>query len=156
MTDISYWLMKSEPNVYGINHLRDEGETLWDGIRNYQARNFMRSMVKGDEAFFYHSNCKTPGIVGLMRVINTCLVDPTQFDPHSKYFDPKSSKEKPKWDCAQMLYLGTSQTSLSLEALRKLYTPEELTLLRKGNRLSITPIKTEIAKDLLQRLGELQ
>ena len=73
--------MKSEPDVYGIDHLRREGNTLWDGIRNYQARNFMRSMSVGDQAFFYHSNCKPPGIVGLMEVTETGLVDPTQFDP---------------------------------------------------------------------------
>ena len=80
MTDISYWLMKSEPDVYGIEHLRKEKSTLWDGIRNYQARNFMRTMNVGDQAFFYHSNCKPPGIIGLMEVTETGLVDPTQFD----------------------------------------------------------------------------
>ena len=80
-----YWLMKSEPNVYGIEHLRDEKVTLWDGIRNYQARNFMRKMKVGDQAFFYHSNCKEPAIVGLARVASEPYPDPTQFDPKSKY-----------------------------------------------------------------------
>ena len=84
MTEINYWLMKSEPDVYGINDLMKEQVTLWDGIRNYQARNFMRSMKISDQAFFYHSNCKPPGIVGLMEVIKTRLIDPTQFDNKSK------------------------------------------------------------------------
>ena len=81
--------MKSEPDAYGIDDLRREGTTLWDGIRNYQARNFMRSMEVGDQAFFYHSNCKPPGIIGLMEVMETGLVDPTQFDPTAKYYDPQ-------------------------------------------------------------------
>ena len=85
--------MKSEPDVYGIDHLQQEHTTLWDGIRNYQARNFMRSMAIGDQAFFYHSNCKPPGIIGLMEVSETGLVDPTQFDPSSKYHDPASKPE---------------------------------------------------------------
>ena len=84
----SYWLMKSEPNVYSIDDLKDEGTTLWDGIRNYQARNFMREMQIGDQVFFYHSNCKPPGIVGMMKVTKTGVIDPTQFDVNSKYYDP--------------------------------------------------------------------
>ena len=79
----SYWLMKSEPYAYSIDTLKDEGVTLWDGIRNYQARNFMRKMNKGDKVFFYHSNCKPPGIVGIMEVIDLNIVDPTQFDQDS-------------------------------------------------------------------------
>ena len=82
---MAYWLMKSEPDVYGIQHLQQEGTTLWDGIRNYQARNFMRSMAIGDRAFFYHSNAKPPGIVGLMEVVETGITDPSQFDPANKY-----------------------------------------------------------------------
>ena len=93
---MAYWLMKSEPDVYGIDHLKAEGTTLWDGIRNYQARNFMRSMQIGDLAFFYHSNTKPPGIVGLMEVIETQLTDPSQFDATSKYFDPTVTPEKPR------------------------------------------------------------
>ena len=80
MTEINYWLMKSEPDAYSIETLKNDGVTLWDGIRNYQARNFMRKMNKGDKVFFYHSNCKPPGIVGLMEVIDLNIVDPTQFD----------------------------------------------------------------------------
>ena len=100
----SYWLMKSEPDAYSIDNLKNDGVTLWDGIRNYQARNFMRQMDKGDKVFFYHSNCKPPGIVGLMEVIDLNIVDPTQFDQDSKYFDPKSKPDNPRWDCVKVKY----------------------------------------------------
>ena len=153
--DPNYWLMKSEPDAYGIDHLKKEGNTLWDGIRNYQARNFMRSMLVGDKAFFYHSNCKPPGIVGLMEVIETGLVDPTQFDPKAKYYDPKSSPDKPRWDCVRLNYLGRFSELLSLESLRDKYSAEQLPVLRKGNRLSILPIPKSTANDLLQWLGPL-
>ena len=114
---MAWWLMKSEPDVYGIQHLQAEGTTLWDGIRNYQARNFMRAMQIGDRVFFYHSNVSPPGIVGLMEVIETGLLDPSQFDPNSKYFDPASKPEAPRWDCARLAYRATFPAMLSLEAL---------------------------------------
>ncbi|MGB1417042.1 MAG: EVE domain-containing protein [Synechococcus sp.] len=148
--------MKSEPDVYGIDHLRQEGSTLWDGIRNYQARNFMRSMTVGDQAFFYHSNCKPPGIVGLMEVTDVGLIDPTQFDPDAKYYDPKSTPEKPRWDCARLNYKGVFAEMLSLEQLRELYDVDQLAVVRRGNRLSILPVPDSTAKDLLERLGPLQ
>ena len=148
--------MKSEPDVYGIDHLRQEGTTLWDGIRNYQARNFMRTMAVGDQAFFYHSNCKPPGIVGLMEVIDVGLTDPTQFDPDAKYYDPKSTPEKPRWDCARLQYKGVFAEMLSREQLRELYDVAQLPVVRRGNRLSILPVPDTTAKDLLERLGPLQ
>ena len=92
MKEINYWLMKSEPDAYSIDTLEKETETIWDGIRNYQARNFMRKMEIGDQAFFYHSNCKPPGIVGLMEIVSKNIIDPTQFDKNSKYYDSKSDK----------------------------------------------------------------
>ncbi|MFM1900258.1 MAG: EVE domain-containing protein [Synechococcaceae bacterium WB9_4xC_028] len=147
--------MKSEPDVYGIQDLARERETLWDGIRNYQARNFMRSMNIGDQAFFYHSNCKPPGIVGLMEVVETGLTDPTQFDPSSKYYDPASKQEAPRWDCVRLRYLGVFAELLSLDALRETYNEEQLTVVRRGNRLSILPVADPIATDLLSRLGTL-
>ncbi len=156
MTDISYWLMKSEPDVYGIHDLKREQTTLWDGIRNYQARNFMRTMAIGDRVFFYHSNCKPPGIVGLMEVCELGLVDPTQFDSSSKYHDAASKQDSPRWDCVRLRYLGEFKTMLSLDALKETYNPEELTVVRRGNRLSILPVSSAIATDLLKRLGPLQ
>ncbi len=155
MSDPSFWLMKSEPDVYGIDHLKAEGTTLWDGIRNYQARNFMRTMQPGDQAFFYHSNCKPPGIVGLMEVTETLLIDPTQFDPEAKYYDPKSKPDHPRWDCAKLTYIGRFIEMLSLVQLRELYTEEQLPVIKRGNRLSILPVPNATAADLLARLGPL-
>ena len=145
---MAYWLMKSEPEVYGIDHLQREGTTLWDGIRNYQARNFMRSMVPGDLAFFYHSNTKPPGIIGLMEVIETHLVDPSQFDPASKYFDAAASPEHPRWDCVRLRYRATYPRMLSLDALREGFSPEELGVVKRGNRLSILPVPEATARRL--------
>ncbi|MCP9928962.1 EVE domain-containing protein [Cyanobium sp. CH-040] len=149
---MAYWLMKSEPDVYGIEHLRREGTTLWDGIRNYQARNFMRAMAIGDQAFFYHSNAKPPGIVGLMEVVETGLVDPTQFDPASKYHDPASSRDRPRWDCARLKFLRQFPRLLPLETLRDSFTAEELGVVRRGNRLSILPVPDTTAQRLLTLL----
>ena len=153
MDSPNYWLMKSEPDVYGIEHLKNETTTLWDGIRNYQARNFMRTMTIGDRAFFYHSNCKPPGIVGLMEICELGIVDPSQFDPSSKYHDPASKQDAPRWDCVRLRYLGTFSQMLTLDDLKQSYSPEELSVVRRGNRLSILPVSKPIAADLLQRLG---
>jgi len=155
MVVMAYWLMKSEPDVYGIQHLQQEGTTLWDGIRNYQARNFMRTMQPGDRAFFYHSNAKPPGIVGLMEVIETGITDPSQFDPNNKYFDPKSKPDAPRWDCARLRYLGTFAELLSLDDLRQHFSAEELPVVRQGNRLSILPVPEASAERLLSLLGPL-
>jgi predicted RNA-binding protein with PUA-like domain len=150
---MAFWLMKSEPEVYGIDHLRLEKTTLWDGIRNYQARNFMRQMAIGDQAFFYHSNTQPPGIVGLMEVIETHLVDPSQFDPQSKYHDPKATPEHPRWDCVRLRYLRTFADMLTLETLRSTFTADELLVVRPGNRLSIVPVEDPVAQRLLQLLA---
>ena len=93
---MNYWLMKSEPDLYSITSLQHDQKTVWDGVRNYQARNFLRQMQSGDLAFFYHSNTTPPGIVGLMRIVQGGLVDPTQFDAQSDYYDPKSSPDAPR------------------------------------------------------------
>ena len=152
MTEPNYWLMKSEPDAYSIDTLKKDGVTLWDGIRNYQARNFMRKMAIGDKVFFYHSNCKPPGIVGFMEVIELNIVDPTQFQKESGYYDPKSSPEKPRWDCVKVKYLFKAHKFLSLPELKNLFNEQELLLVRKGNRLSIIPIEIEIAKLILEKI----
>ena len=149
---MAWWLMKSEPDVYGIDDLRRDGSTLWDGILNYQARNFMRAMRPVDQAFFYHSNAKPPGIVGLMEVVETNLVDPSQFDPASKYFDPASRADAPRWDCARLRYLRHFPTLLSLEVLRQQFGPEELGVVKRGTRLSILPVAEASAARLLTLL----
>lgn len=145
--------MKSEPEAYSIADLEREGSTLWDGIRNYQARNFMRAMQVGDRAFFYHSNTSPPGIVGLMEVSETGLIDPSQFDPHSAYFDPRSSRDAPRWDCVRLRYLRTFASILSLEDLRRSFAEQELAVVRRGNRLSILPVAEASARRLYQLLG---
>ena len=152
MNKEKFWLMKSEPDAYSIDTLKSDGVTLWDGIRNYQARNFMRNMNKGDKVFFYHSNCKPPGIVGLMEVIELNIVDPTQFDKNSKYFDPKSKPEKPRWDCVKVKYIFKSKKILSLNELKILFSENEFLLVKKGNRLSILPVENRIAKTLFEKI----
>ena len=150
--EINYWLMKSEPDADSIKDLEIEKETHWDGIRNYQARNFMRSMEIGDQAFFYHSNTKPPGIVGLMEIIEKNLIDPFQFDESSRYFDKNSKRDKPRWDCVKTKYICEFKNMITLKELSETYTSEELTLVRKGNRLSIMPINKDIALELLIKL----
>ena len=152
MTEPNYWLMKSEPDAYSIDTLKKDEVTLWDGIRNYQARNFMRKMTIGDKVFFYHSNCKPPGIVGFMEVIDINIIDPTQFQKESKYYDPKSSSEKPRWDCVKVKFLFKAKKSLTLPELRILFNEQELLLVKKGNRLSIIPVKKEIAELILEKI----
>ena len=147
-----YWLMKSEPDAYSIDNLKNDGVTLWDGIRNYQARNFMRKMKKGDKVFFYHSNCKPPGIVGLMEVIDLNIIDPTQFEKDSKYFDPKSKTDNPRWDCVKVKYIFKSKKILSLNELKILFSEDELLVVKKGNRLSILPVRNDVAKILLKKI----
>ena len=148
----NYWLMKSEPNAYSIDDLKRDGVTLWDGIRNYQARNFMRRMKIGDKVFFYHSNCKPPGIAGFMEVIDLNIVDPTQFEKKSKYYDPKSSHKNPRWDCVKVKFIFKSDKFLSLPELKILFNEEELLLVKKGNRLSIIPIEMDIANLILEKI----
>jgi predicted RNA-binding protein with PUA-like domain len=149
----AHWLMKSEPEAYSIDDLEREGSTLWDGIRNYQARNFMRAMQVGDRAFFYHSNATPPGIVGLMEVMEKGLVDPSQFDPESKYYDPKSHRDTPRWDCVRLRYLRTFPELLSLEVLRASFGEEELSVVSRGNRLSILPVPEASALRVYGLLG---
>ena len=109
-------------------------------------------MALGDKVFFYHSNCKPPGIVGFMEVIDLNIVDPTQFQKESKYYDPKSSQKEPRWDCVKVKYLFKAKKFLSLPELKILFNEEELLLVKKGNRLSIIPIKKEIAKLILEKI----
>ena len=135
-------------------HLEAEGTTLWDGIRNYQARNFMRTMAVGDRAFFYHSNATPPGIVGLMEVEATHLTDPSQFDPASKYYDPASRPEAPRWDCVRLRFLRRFPRLLSLEDLRQHFDEQTLPVVRRGNRLSILPVPEASALQLYRLLEQ--
>jgi predicted RNA-binding protein with PUA-like domain len=144
-----YWLMKSEPDVYSIDDLQRDQTEIWDGVRNYQARNFLKEMALDDLAFFYHSNTKPPGIVGLMKIVETHVVDPTQFDQSSKYYDAKSTPEKPRWHTVTVGYVETFKSGITLEQLKAEFEPDELWVVRRGNRLSVMPIEEPVARKLL-------
>ncbi|MEM6519761.1 MAG: EVE domain-containing protein [Cyanobacteria bacterium P01_C01_bin.70] len=144
-----YWLMKSEPDVYSIADLERDPEEIWDGVRNYQARNFLREMAVGDLAFFYHSNTKPPGIVGLMKIIEADIVDPTQFDESSKYYDPKSDPQEPRWRTVKIGYVETFAEQITLDKLKESFSPEELLVVKRGNRLSVMPVDESVATRLL-------
>ena len=140
---MNYWLMKSEPNAFSIDDLETMPQQTehWDGVRNYQARNMMRDQMKvGDQVFFYHSNCEMPGIVGLMEVVRESYPDHTAFDPQSKYFDPKSSPDKPRWFMVDIKYIRHTRRVIPLSELKEQESLENMPLVRKGNRLSIMPV----------------
>ncbi|MEJ2258238.1 MAG: EVE domain-containing protein [Woeseiaceae bacterium] len=147
---MAYWLMKSEPDTYSIDDLERDGREPWDGIRNYQARNMMRDDMKiGDEAFFYHSNCKEPGIVGIMKVASAPYPDPTQFDRKSKYYDPKSSEDDPRWCLVDVEFVRKLDRTITLSEIREAPGLDGLILTRKGNRLSVMPIENKHWNKLL-------
>ena len=136
------WLMKSEPDVYSIDDLERDGREMWDSIRNYQARNMMRDDMRiGDEIFFYHSNCKEPGIVGITRVASEPYPDPIQFDETSRYFDPKSTKENPRWILVDVEFVRKLSRNITLAEIKAEKSLEDMILTRKGNRLSIMPVE---------------
>ncbi len=146
---MNYWLIKSEPDVYGLDALQRDRTTIWDGVRNYQARNFLKTMQPGDTCFYYHSNTVPPGIVGLATVVETGVVDPLQFDTGSKYYDAKSPADNPRWITVKIAYAETFATMLTLDALRSHFTPEDLLVVRQGNRLSVTPVDVLVAQKIL-------
>jgi len=143
---MNYWLMKSEPDVFGIEHLKKlpQQTDAWDGVRNYQARNMMRDqMQKGDLAFFYHSNCKEPGIVGIMKIVRAGYPDHTAFDPETKYFDPKSDPDNPRWYMVDVKYVRMLKRVITLNELREYSELEDMPLVRRGNRLSVMPVTSQ-------------
>lgn len=137
----NYWLMKSEPNTYSIDDLKKTGTTLWDGVRNYQARNFMMNDMKvGDEVLFYHSNAKPPGVAGLAVVSREAVPDPTAFDRKSKYYDEKSTKENPRWFCVELRFKKKFKTLYSLEKIKGESALKGMLVIKKGQRLSVQPV----------------
>ena len=142
--------MKSEPDAYSIDDLERDGREGWDGIRNYQARNMMRDDMRiGDEVFFYHSNCKEPGIVGLAKVASEPYPDPTQFDPESRYYDPKSSEEDPRWILVDVEFVRKLDRAITLAEIKQHPGLDGMILTRRGNRLSIMPVSEEHWKLIL-------
>jgi predicted RNA-binding protein with PUA-like domain len=151
-----YWLMKSEPDEASIDHLaRAPRQTLpWTGVRNYQARNFMRDAMRvGDGVLFYHSSCPEPGVAGLAEVASTAYPDDTQFDPASPYFDAKSRREEPRWLHVDVKLVKKTRL-LSLREMRAAPALASMVLLKPGNRLSITPVTPTEWEAVLALLGE--
>lgn len=144
---MQYWLMKSEPSEVSIDHLAARpGQTVdWFGVRNYLARNFLRSMKLGDRGFFYHSSCPEPGIAGLVEVVREAYPDPTQFDPSDAHFDPKSPRDNPRWSTVDVKLIRKTRL-VSLAELRAHPALTEMILLQKGNRLSVTPVTPDHAR----------
>lgn len=137
-----FWLMKSEPDVFSIDDLANRPNQIepWEGVRNYQARNFMREMVQGDLAFFYHSNCKEAGIVGVMQIAKTAYVDDSAFDEKSPYFDEKSTFENPRWWRVDVQLVKKFSRVITLQELKTKTELSDFQLVQRGNRLSILPV----------------
>lgn len=140
---MAYWLMKSEPDELSITALQSLGQTRWDGVRNYQARNFIRTMAVGDEFFFYHSSCPEPGIAGIARIIQAAYHDPTALDPQSHYFDAKANADKNPWSAVDVAFVEAFPKVLSLGYLKQQSVLEQLPLVQKGSRLSVMPVSAE-------------
>lgn len=151
-----YWLMKSEPGECSVDDAlaAPDATVPWVGVRNYQARNFMRDGMRvGDGVLFYHSSCAEPGIVGIAQVASTAYPDPTQFDPKSPYYDPKSKPEEPRWLLVDVQVLKKTR-NLTLPEMRVNAALEDLVVLRKGNRLSITPVEPKHWREISRQLGK--
>lgn len=134
--------MKSEPETFSVDDLASAPKQTehWDGVRNYQARNFMRAMRRGDQAFFYHSNCAEPGIVGIVRIVREAYPDFTAVDPNSPYFDPKSSANNPRWDMVDVRLVRRLKRMIALRELKGRRALRAMPLVQRGNRLSIMPV----------------
>lgn len=154
---MAYWLFKSEPELFSIDHLKacPKSTDAWNGVRNYQARNMLRDQIKvGDQGFFYHSNCKTPGIVGVVNIVRAGYPDSTQFDPESEYYDQKSTHEYPRWFVVDVQFSQKFSSIISLQQLKMIPELVKMTVLRPGNRLSITPVTPEEWNIILNCGGE--
>jgi predicted RNA-binding protein with PUA-like domain len=147
-----YWLMKSEPDTFSIDDLERVGTEPWTGVRNYQARNFMRNAMKpGDGILFYHSTCSPPGIAGVATVASAAYPDPTQFDPGSEYHDPKASREEPRWYMVDVAFERKLRRTITLDEIKQhaVELGEDFALIRRGNRLSVLPVSAAQFKYLL-------
>ena len=140
---MAYWLMKSGPDELSIKGLEKLGEARWDGVRNYQARNFLRAMAVGDEFFFYHSSCPDPGIAGIARIVSAHYPDPTALEPESHYFDAKASAAKNPWSAIDVAFVEAFKQVIPLAQLKAQSALLELPLVQKGSRLSVMPVGAE-------------
>ena len=147
-----YWLMKSEPEVFSIDDLARSPKktTSWDGVRNYQARNFMRAMKVGDQVLFYHSNANPPSVVGIAEVVRAAYPDATQFDKRDAHYDPASRLDQPRWDLVDIRFVRKFTVPMGLDLLRGRVGLKGMELLRKGSRLSVQPVRVAEWNDILQ------
>jgi len=148
---MNYWLMKSEPDVYSIEDLARDGSTHWEGVRNYSARNNMRKMARGDLVLFYHSNAKPPGVVGIARVVKTAYSDPDQWNQRSKYYDPNSTKDNPRWSMVDVDFVEQFPQLVPLDRIKQTKGLEDMVLVRRS-RLSVQPVTPE-QFTIVRRLG---
>jgi predicted RNA-binding protein with PUA-like domain len=150
-----YWLMKSEPDCFSIDHLAKEPKktTCWSGVRNYQARNFMKEMELGDRVFFYHSSAEPPSIVGVAEIVKTAYPDATALDPRDDHYDPKATPTKPIWEMVDIKFVRKFDVPLALGDLREVAALEKMELLRRGSRLSVQPV-TAAEWKAVERLAE--
>ena len=139
---MNYWLMKSEPDVFGVADLKSRPRQTehWDGVRNHQARNFLRAMQRGDAAFFYHSSCAEPGVAGIVRIVRVAYPDPSAFDPGSPFHDPRSTPEKPVWFMVDVKLVRETKRFISLSELKANAALKNMRLVQRGNRLSVMPV----------------
>ncbi len=142
--------MKSEPDVYSIDDLERQGKSPWEGVRNYQARNHMRDMRVGDLTFFYHSSCTPPGVVGISRVSREAFVDETQFDPKSEYVDPKSTRDKPRWECVEVEFVEKLPQIVTLDTLKADPACADMLVIKRGMRLSVQPVDKGVFAHVLK------
>lgn len=150
----NYWLVKSEPEAYSIDNLNRDGKTYWDGVRNYQARNFLRDQMKpGDRAFFYHSNAEPSGIAGICEIASRGYPDPSALDPKDQHYDPKSTKAKPIWYVVDIQFIQKFRRILPLEEIKKIPGLEKMVLLKRG-RLSVQPVSAKEWEMILKRIQE--
>lgn len=145
-----YWLMKSEPESYGIDHLKRDERTAWNGVRNFQARNYMREMRVDDQILFYHSNCKIPGVYGIAKVVKEAYPDPTQFDSKSNYYDKRATEAKPMWDLVDIAFVKKFDEPVTLSDIRADSSLGKMMILQPGSRLSVTPVSSEHFEELFQ------
>lgn len=147
------WLLKTEPEVYSIDDLKRDRRTAWHGVRNYQARNFLRQMKVGDRILFYHSQSEPPGVAGIAEVSREAFPDPSQFDKKSEFFDAKASKETPRWFCPEVKFVEKAAKLLPLSSLRDDAKLKDMILLKRGSRLSVQPVSDAEFKRITEILS---
>ena len=150
---MAYWLTKTEPSVYSIDDLKKDKTTPWDEVRNYQARNNLRAMKKGDHIFIYHSNADPPGIAGIAKVVKEAYPDASQFDSRSRYFDEKATKENPRWFSPDIQFVKKFREPLPLHEIKSDKKLANMVLVQRGSRLSVQPVSKAEFEYILELLG---